>query len=246
MSPGRNQGVRPDRWRVALTGDAHDLTDAAKLFTASDPGVVEEGSAFYLRSSGFEAFTDPQEVLESAAAALPLLNGVARTYLPEFKGMTLRAAAVERIDEKTSRVQELVATEVRVVVEEERAFSNGTAVGGTQREVASRLAGASSDDRVARALAIYGSIGDTWVGLYMVLDVLSDDLGGDDAVKKSGFAPRAKITLLRRTANSYAAAGLVARHATEKYEAPDKPMSLREGKKVVGRLLDGWLQSKRL
>lgn len=246
MSSVSSQGGSFGRWRVVLTGDDHDLRDAAKLFAASDPGVVEEDGTFYLCSSGFEAFTDPQEVLESAVSALPQLNGLASVRLSEFEGMTLRATVVERIDEKTSRVQDSVGIKTRIVVEKEGAFTNGTAVRDTPREAASRLAGASSDDRVARAITIYGALGDTWPGLYMVLDVLSDDLGGDDAVKKSGFASRAKIKLLRRTANSYTAAGLGARHALEKYEAPDKPMSLREGRKVVGQLLDGWMRSKGL
>ena len=78
----------------------------------------------------------------------------------------------------------------------------------------------------------------------MVLDTLSNDLGGYDAVKKSGFVSKSKIKLLRRTANSYAASGLGARHALEEYEAPENPMPLTEGKRVIGQLLDGWLKSK--
>ena len=239
-SRGRSYG----RWRVIVSGDTHDLRDAAKLFAVSDPSVVEEDGVFYLRSSSFEAFTDPQEVLESAVSALPQLNGVASVRLSDFEGVTLCATVVERIDEKTSRVQDSIGVKVREVVEKEGAFSNGLDVMDIPRETASWLAGASSDARVARALAIYGALGDTWVGLYMVLDTLSDDLGGDDAVKKGGFVSRSKIKLLRRTANSYAAAGLGARHALEEYEAPEKPMPLTEGKRVVGQLLDGWLRSK--
>jgi hypothetical protein len=244
QDPAMSEGRSERRWRVALTGDSPDLRDVATLFAASDPTIIEESGAFYLMSSDFEAYDDPQEVLQSAASALPRLNGVARARLSEFEGITLRAVVVERIDEKTSHVTQLFGTRARVVVQEEGAFSNGTTVGNTQQEAVAQLARAASDEHLARALAIYGVMGDTWVGLYMVLDVLSDDLGSVEAVKKSGFAPRAKITLLRRTANSYAGVGFGARHATEKFEAPETPMSLGEGKRVVGKLLDGWMRSK--
>lgn len=58
------------RWLIKLTGDAQDLTEFHRVFPRGDAHVVEEGGAFYLTGSEFEAFTDKASGAASDAARM--------------------------------------------------------------------------------------------------------------------------------------------------------------------------------
>jgi hypothetical protein len=50
--------------------------------------------------------------------------------------------------------------------------------------------------------------------------------------------------LFRRTANSFEAVGLDARHGVEQNQPPSTPMDLSEARSLITTLVHAWLRSK--
>jgi hypothetical protein len=83
-----------------------------------------------------------------------------------------------------------------------------------------------------------------WKNLYMVLEVIEDDLGGEEAVLQKRYVSIKKLKSFKRTANSYLAIGRDARHATIKNSMPRSPMSLTVAQELIHIVLQKWLESK--
>jgi len=122
---------------------------------------------------------------------------------------------------------------------------------GTREEVVSDadpvpasdlLALAASEPDVARALRLIGQAEPTWSVLYHLYEVVLGDVGG--RIYDDGWASRAEVERFRRTANSPVVLGEDARHGRETTEPPSNPMSLREARDVVERLVRRWLEEK--
>lgn len=105
------------------------------------------------------------------------------------------------------------------------------------------VAVAVADSRVATALAIYGAVGRDWRGLYMLLEVVEEDLHGAEEITRRRSATQAQLQLFTHTANSFAALGAAARHAKE-WSPPAKPMTLHEATVLVEGVLHAWIRSK--
>jgi hypothetical protein len=128
-------------------------------------------------SENFDGITEPGEVLRGAAELLPVLNGIGGTRLKAFEPLHLEATVEHPNPDGTIRVHKEFASSARVLKEEARAFSDATRISTSPEEAATWMNAADADYRVSRALSIYGALGHIWRGPYMVLDVVSEDLG---------------------------------------------------------------------
>ena len=97
---------------------------------------------------------------------------------------------------------------------------------------------------VERALVLYGSLEHTWKNLFMVIEVVEDDLGGEGALIQTGWVLRERLKTLKHTANSFRALGSESRHGTDTKEPPASPMPLNEAREIVMNILQNWLNSK--
>jgi hypothetical protein len=103
---------------------------------------------------------------------------------------------------------------------------------------------AKQDELVERALILYANLPHNWRNLFIILEIIEDDFGGEKGLKSKGWVSGNMITLFKRTANSYMAIGREARHGSTKKQPPVKPMGLQEAQSLVRNILFKWLSSK--
>lgn len=233
---------------MRLEGHQFDLLDLMDQVRLVDISVTKEEDQFYLRSSGFQSCTRAEEVLERANDLVQVLNGAAAIAIDNYHPVGVNA--VVEVDDDGER---------RGFV-----FLSGTATGRTRATAALAVCGSGGlapsvpqrsavetwldcsrqDDAVNRALSLYGGLAHTWRNLYLVLEVIEDDVGGERRLLALGWVPDSKIKQLKQTANSYRALGKEARHGTLRHPAPARIMTLEEAEQVVRSILRAWLATK--
>jgi len=72
-----------------------------------------------------------------------------------------------------------------------------------------------------------------------------DDIGGLKEIVERGWATKASLELMERTANSPGAVGLEARHGVERTEPPRRPMLLADARNMIRSISIAWLDRKR-
>jgi hypothetical protein len=102
---------------------------------------------------------------------------------------------------------------------------------------------AFDDPIVGPALELFART-PNWYELPKILELVAADLGGENELRRKGWVNSAELASLQRTANSYHAVGLDARHARLDREAPTTPMTLDDAEDVVRRVLIAWLGTK--
>jgi hypothetical protein len=234
-------------WWVLLSGDEPSLRKLSELFSQGAISVCGRDGSFYLRADEFNAHADAGDVRASAIELVRRANGVARLADSAFR--PVEVDRVELVSEGGGR-QHFVA--LGVAVESSAALSMTVIRGdGTREEVVADpdavpasdlLAVAANEPDVARALRLIGQAETTWPGLYHLYEVVLGDVGG--LIYDDGWASRIEVERFRRTANSPAVLGEHARHGRETTEPPSNPMSLREARDLVERLVRRWLAEK--
>jgi hypothetical protein len=92
-------------------------------------------------------------------------------------------------------------------------------------------AGVAEDDSLLQEALMYFGKSPTWFNIYKALECLTLRFGGDEAeFLKLEWHPRAEIRLLKRSAN-------MLRHAKKKFKPPEQPMTLRDAKALLSKLL---------
>lgn len=96
---------------------------------------------------------------------------------------------------------------------------------------------ADHSEAVERVLRLRNAPGLQWTDLYRILEAIREDGGAISASK-------AELTRFEHTANSRRAAGDLARHGHERTDPPPNPMTLREAREFIDRIIRNWLESK--
>ncbi len=227
-------------------GHAADLRDASLMFDSVDLEVVQTNDDFLLRSSQFNALSEATEVLARAVDLLRLVNGIAKTRSKAFEGLRIDCVVKDNPD-GSQHICIPLAVEARVIPEDEGVLSDGTPItADLPANVGKLVAATSQTDVVSRVLTIYGAIGDSWQGLYMVLDAIQEDAGGERGLLNSKWLPTGDVKLLKQTANNYGAVGIDARHGFYGEPMRKKPMRIEDARQMIRAIVSAWLTSKGL
>jgi len=220
---------------VKLEGQQDDLRALVTL--SSDAwSVIEENGAYYLCSQGWNAIDDLTEVNGLAHELIAVLNGAGAVFVNNFEPVRLAGVSTRRRKDGSND------TTVAAITAKARIRHGPEILAGTPDMAAwIELAGKHVDAQ--KALTLYGSLEHTWRNLYLILEVVEDNMGGEKAVLASKWCPAPeKLKLFKNTANNWKALGAEARHATEKWEKPSAELSLLEAKAVVRATLQAWLK----
>jgi len=109
-----------------------------------------------------------------------------------------------------------------------------------RREVARILSIAETNSRVSDALELFGA-SDGWSDLHKIYEIISGEVGGDKGIAKRGWSTEKQLERFAHTANTWQAIGLDARHVNYDKRPPDKPMDHFDARRLICRLLKGWL-----
>ena len=231
------------KWLVRLKGERFDLEDFPKLLCSPEVRVVEENGSFYLESSEFNSLTLAEEVRERGRALIKLINGVSKFNRNNF--LDISEDGVTRLEddgkrhsyvflEGTAKIRTKVSAQLTVIA------ADGSEKVSTQPSaLESLLEVAQKYNVVADALSFYRE--DTWSSLYKAYEIIRDDVG--DKIIKNGWSV-SDISRFTQTAQSRAALGDSARHASKKYKPPAQPTTLLEARALIKAILSRWVSSK--
>jgi hypothetical protein len=234
------------RWLVRLAGERFDLEDLPSLLSFPECTVIEEDGYYYLKSSDLDSLASPDAVRERATGIIEMLNGAMTLRIPGFLGVG--EAGVTLIEEDGRRRRYLYAQASIGLRSKASANVTVTESSSTRQtvplpsNVESWINLAKTDKAVADALHFFRE--NTWVSLYKVYEIISEDVGGQQAIAKNGWATKQKLSRFAQTAQSRAALGDSARHAANRFKPPLHPMSIKEAEALLRGIILGWLGSK--
>lgn len=224
-------------WQIELIGNEYTL-EFLEGFLSNSPYQVEKGETrMFLSLSGISLDVDRDELYAIASNLVDIINGAAKLYNPDCSPVTFNT--ISRIKEDGTR--------------EGFGYFAGSPPRmkyfgflPEDRTLVEWIGFALSDSEVGRALYLYGALEPNWKNLFMVLEIIEDDLGGQKKLGKSNLIAKKDLENFKQTAQSYKAIGKEARHASlkRKHEPPPFPMSLENANELMLALLRNWIKSK--
>lgn len=227
-----DSGASPT-WFVRLSGDDGDLRELALRVDHDYLNIFDENGVYYASSSDWDALKDSGEVLEDARQRLNVANGAAKIDLPGYRSATV--AGVEKSSGAGPRDLFVHPDTARLTIR------SGVDPAAAKATVKKRLDLASSDPKKAAALRIFASDDLTWSQISNVYEAVEVDVGGERAMKATGWISGNQIKRLKHSAQSEAVAGDESRHR-KGIPPPAKPMSKDEAVTELSRLLAQWLK----
>lgn len=219
-------------WLIELEGTEEDLQLLARFLSTDKLQMVQEDDAIMLKVPSLGQEDQPATIFDDVKDLLESINGAAKVFYPKFMGISFnKIIAVDDGGKQTTHVL-LTAPQ-----SDYQFFAFKQNDDRLSRWIDASL----QDEMIARAFSIYGSLEHNWKNLYMVVEVIEEDLGGEGSLIKSGITSRNKLKRFKSTADNYLVVGKEARHASTKWDSPSKPMNINEGREYVGNLLRSWL-----
>lgn len=235
------------RWLIRLRGDHFDLEDLEKELSAgSSVRVVRRSECYYLEMP-HETFETAQQVHDYAQSVLlPAINGIMRVRYPDFRNVEVDAIGEEKEDGSITQhvfLKETVQVRTRFRASVTVTKANGTVIRDTPESVAAErerwLEVVLKDKRCREAFRLYAAKPYDWVTLYKIFEIVESD-----GAPITNWVSKKQVERFTRTANSPEAVGLEnARHG--KYTpSPPKPMSIQEATRLIGIILERWVEEK--
>jgi len=216
------------------------------LLRSPELNVTEDNGFYYLQSSEFDSLTSADEVRERGIALIKILNGAAKLCRDNFRDVA--EDGITRVEDDGSRhhyvyLEGAITMRAKVSAQVTVITSNGSQPAVDQPSpLESWFRLAQKHKPVADALHFYRE--DSWINLYKVYEVIKDDVGGKHIVVNKGWVSEPDLSRFTQTAQSRAALGDYARHASEKYKPRAQQISLSEAKSLVKSILMKWLTTK--
>jgi len=233
-------------WRVQLRGNNSDLQELEQILLGHDPTIIHEDDNFYLKFAKWEQLRDAEQVRNQAKLLIELLDRA--TYLHFRDTAPITIDHVVRIEDDGYKQYFVFGAAVltlgpgRLRATATTAGPEGQPIENTQKHAIIRVLQISeSYPSVADALKFLRE-GD-WVGLYKAYEIARDEVRGNEGIIRRGWLTKKSISRFTQTAQSRAALGDEARHASRKYKPPKEPMSIHEAKAIIGDLLQKWIDS---
>jgi len=231
-------------WKISLKGNKEGLDSISKLFFP-DFNVINEKGDYYLKSVKLNKIIDPQQVIDSATSMVDTLNGAATLLYRHFESINI--GILSHIETNNPPTQFIFPAGIPTSesIGEPGVVSTEDPEGLEYSSVLERwIKIASGNENIRIALQLYGSLEPNWKNLYLIRDIIIDDVGNQTALENKRWVLKSKLKLFKRTANSFLAIGNDARHSTSKHDPPAKPMDINEAQTLIRDLLDKWIKSK--
>ncbi len=233
-------------WLIEITGSEYDLEALIKLSPFCNTEIIKMKNRYCLKSKKFDSVSEYDNVKKLGRDLVDILNGLAKLQNKHWKPIKFNGVLRENLNGTTT-----IFFEAKAELQFE-ATANGTVVkadGTTDdskhpSQFETKFTVLSKDTNVQKALRIYGSREESWVDLYIIYEIIEDDLGGSQMIFDNKWSSKNAIQRFKHTANSPKAIGDEARHGKENTLPPQKPMLFSDAKILIKELLDKWINNK--
>ncbi len=219
-------------WLIELQGSDSDIEFLGRFLHESQSPVVDGPIGKALTLPGLPPDADSEAVHVAANTLIDVVNGATKLYNDGFGGVGFVKVTRLGDDGKWHGYGYLTvgprSTELTVFRPGDKTLAGWVSTG-------------LFDEDAARALGLFGSLEPSWKNLYLVFEVVMEDMGGQSALEAQGWIPRSHIRGFKQTANSYRALGQETRHAKLSYEPPAEPMLLQDAHELVRTILARWM-----
>ncbi|WP_380681486.1 hypothetical protein [Salinigranum sp. GCM10025319] len=229
------------KWKVELNGRTSSLSTLSKSFT-DDPKIFKENGEYFLWSSMFTELGNVTEVRHTAEEIVRSIRNFGN--MDSLNIDNLETSCVHRIHEDGSEeiIVKLSAESGKV-----RGGSPTIRVGDEVYHPADqafeRTQLAMKDEKVSELVRLLDR-GYNWVNLYRIYEFIQDNTQSENSIVDLGWWSKSEENQFKHTANSRKALGDEARHAKESIPSPEEPMTKSEAEKIIGRLVDNWLNHR--
>lgn len=230
--------------RVQIEGEDADLARLGEALQGAAVTLTLDGETWVIHSPDIDHAPTPSEAYKTARALIPWLVAMSRVMI----GRTV-PVAIGDVLEGDRRHKFVVAETATIRLPAPRVSGIGTAdnpasvAPSTPPEslasVAYRLRG---DPRIARVITLLGEP-PGWSSLYKVLDVITEDVGSERALKDTGWVGSRKLDRFTNNANAIENATTGGRHARSGYRL-GTPMSLDDASALIESLVIHWIRWK--
>ena len=236
------------KWFIELLGNETDLIGLEASLRSEATTIVREERKFFLTLSDVPVDADAHAAMNRAKGILELINGAAQLALDTQEPLRVGSAFRQCEDRRDYFVfpepAEIRITGVAPTISVTR--SDGTVeVFEPANPVRDWTRRGETDEAAAKVLRLFGTGRLDWVNLCRILEIVRDDIGGLKEIVERGWATKASLELMERTANSPGAVGLEARHGVERTEPPRRPMLLADARNMIRSISIAWLDRKR-
>ena len=230
------------RWAVGLVGGGWELAEIAPHFTGAIR-VSQDADGWELTAERFDEANDARTVRTLAGEMLALVNGIARIRLDAPDPISL--GNVRRYRDGRARDVWVFPETIRLKVRVGTPTVMVNSVVSTMRSWEPDIELAVRDVRVQAVFAFLATM-PTWHSLYAALDTVLKDprTGRRSGVKRWGGVSEAQLKLFTKTANSFSAVGVQARHGPGAAPAL-RPVDLAVADELVGHIVERWLDELR-
>jgi hypothetical protein len=224
-------------WQVTIEGNDEDIKQLERMLSDSPFNISSFEGEKVLEVPGVTPETDIDVAHMAASEFIETLNGVAKLYFPNFSAISY--SKLLRLTDDGRRIGHyIIHANVGL-------YTASVNIPG-DKTVSKWIQIARDNPEVARALHLYGLLESNWKNLYMILEVVEDDIGGETALIQTNLVEEKEIKLFKQTANSFGAVGHEARHSTLRFAPPAVPMKLQQAKTLISNLLKSWIEHKYL
>ena len=206
---------------------------------------LRRGERFFeLRSSDFDSETDAAIVRTKADHLISWMSGYCRLMFGLNGRIRLRG--VKREEEGKPPTQFLFIDELisdgwvgvpQLILEGGSQPSKGIL------ETTLALVSSGNSDVVERVLRLW-DLDASFRNLTPILEIIGKDIGARAGIAKRGWASKAKVDGIFRTAQSPSVLGDKARHGIEKGAPPSNPISLEEARETTEKIIRAWVAEK--
>jgi len=199
---------------------------------AGEPIVKQQDDYWYLTGVKINAASTADEARQLAAGLLPFVNGMGRAHNSSYRPVGLASSV---INENTPQTR-------HVFVEAHMEGRGRLTIGGVSTPTAAALSSkAHANPALMEAVARLGASPDlSWDDLYKIFEVLRDDAGGGDALRRRVALSKTEVARFTQSANHPQASGDLARHARMSQQPPADPLTLEEGRQFIRDLITRW------
>lgn len=234
------------KWLLKLKGHKFDILDLSESLNIPEFKIIELDGIYYLDSNEFKLLTLAEEVRERGRALIKLLNTVCVFQNSDFHIISEDGVLFISDDGKRNHyvyAEDAIVfsgrSRVKVIVHD----TVGNVIENNKPPLLlSYLTLAQVHKPVIDALSFFQE--DTWFNLYKVYEIIIDDIGNKSKLTNAGWITKKELSRFTQTAQSRAALGEQARHASAKYKPPIEPMAHTEAKSLIRKLLSCWIDSK--
>jgi hypothetical protein len=228
------------KYLIQLIGENIDIEDLSDGLRASKWKIIKDSESYYLTSEILNSKSETNEIMSTAKEFIDIINGSAKVIHRNHKRVT--TGSLTTIDENGNKSVDVfisASIESRSRLRATLTLVNDENIENRPTTIENWIDKAFLHKPIRDALYFFNEL--TWWNLYKIYEIIKFDVGGGNKIYK--YQEKNKIKHFTQTSQSREAIGDSARHATEIYKAPKKPLTLNEAHTIIRILFENWINN---